>query len=93
MSAWGTRAFDFAVAIILQSLWKSSIVFVSLYGIGRSLVAVIFGGKLGAIVDKSKSRVATASLAYVTQNVAFSVASIGLVFGIIHSRSLTQPDT
>lgn len=52
MSAWGTRAFDFAVAIVLQSLWKTSIVFVALYGIGINLATVILGGTLGSIVDR-----------------------------------------
>ena len=45
------------------------------------------------LLCRSQSRLATVSLAYATQNVAFALASIGLVVGINISAGQATPDS
>lgn len=52
LSTWGTRAFEFAAAIVLVQMWSTSLVFITVYGLVDNLTTVLLGGFIGSLVDK-----------------------------------------
>ena len=77
LSAWGIRAFEFLVPLVLVHLYDGSLFMVAVFGLLDSLVIVLSSPFLGRYVDSSE-RYTAATTMYFVQNIATAVSSVGL---------------
>lgn len=76
LSAWGIRAFEFLVSLVLVQLYNDSLFMVALFGLLDSLAIVLSSPYLGRYVDRSE-RYSAASNMYFWQNIGTFVSSLG----------------
>lgn len=53
LSTWNSRMFEFGSVLFLASIFPGTLLYASIYALGRSLSAVLLSSWLGSMVDRS----------------------------------------
>ncbi|KAG2416374.1 hypothetical protein HFD88_007589 [Aspergillus terreus] len=53
LSTWNSRMFEFGSVLFLASIFPGTLLYASIYALGRSLSAVLLSSWLGSVVDRS----------------------------------------
>eukprot|EP00035_Acanthoeca_spectabilis_P025979 m.460755 g.460755 ORF g.460755 m.460755 type:complete len:659 (-) comp22129_c0_seq1:23-1999(-) len=88
LSAWGDRMWEFAIALLLISIWPGSLLLVALFGFTEAISVVLAGPVIGDWVDTSE-RLAVVRISLVIGN-GMVVLSAGVIGFLL--RHETQHD-
>ncbi|XP_048141981.1 solute carrier family 40 member 2-like [Rhodamnia argentea] len=81
LARWGTRMWDFSVALYMINIWPDSLLLAAVYGVVENASTALFGPIIGKWVDKL-SYIKVLRLWLVTQNFSF-IAAGGTVLGLL----------
>ncbi|KAK8464708.1 hypothetical protein PHAVU_010G062300 [Phaseolus vulgaris] len=84
LARWGTRMWEFSVALYMINIWPESLLYAAIYGASDSASIAVFGPIIGRWVDKL-SCLKVLQLWLVTQNLSFVIAGASVVTLLIHS--------
>ncbi|TLS20846.1 uncharacterized protein PpBr36_10661 [Pyricularia pennisetigena] len=91
LSTWNSRLFEFGAVLFLASIFRDTLLPMSVYALARSGAAIVFGQSIGSWIDRG-DRLAVVRISIVGQRLAVAL-SCGLFWALeLRGRWLDSPD-
>lgn len=79
LSSWAIRGSEFSLVLFLAAIYPTSLFYISVYGLARSLATVCLGPSLGTYVD-SQDRLRAMQLSIVSQRIMVAMSCVMLLY-------------
>jgi len=74
-AAWGDRMWEFSAVLFIIDLFPASLFYSAFFGLVESVVAILFGPRVGTFIDKT-DRLKTVQATIIGQNCSIAVAAV-----------------
>ncbi|KAL3693438.1 hypothetical protein R1sor_007089 [Riccia sorocarpa] len=87
LSRWGDRMWEFAVGLLMITVWPDSLLLTAIYGLTEAASVAVFGVLVGNWVDRTP-RLKVVQISLGLQNGSVIIAGLALGFLLAHRTSL-----